>query len=296
MRALPDTLDEALRTGVTTLCRAWAVTRTDGVRLGFTDHDRALAFDGLVFEAASGFTASTVEQATGLAVDSHTVAGALRSAAIASVDIERGLYDGAEIVFWLVDWTDPASRLLLARGRIGEIRRGELAFEAEVVGLAELLNQPYGRAYIPACDLRLGEPRCGVDLSDPAYLGRGIVIEASGARLTASGLDAFEGGWFARGLLTWTEGANAGQAIHVRAHRTAGGTVTLELWEAPVMPVSAGDAFDVTAGCDKRLETCRAKFANSVSFRGFPHVPGDDWAATYPNIDEVHDGGSLFRR
>ena len=30
--------------GVTTTCLAWAVTRGDGVVLGFTDHDRNLSF------------------------------------------------------------------------------------------------------------------------------------------------------------------------------------------------------------------------------------------------------------
>ncbi|MEZ5853946.1 MAG: phage BR0599 family protein [Hyphomicrobiaceae bacterium] len=28
-------------------------------------------------------------------------------------------------------------------------------------------------------------------------------------------------------------------------------------------------------GCDKRLETCRTKFANAANHRGFPHMPGN---------------------
>jgi hypothetical protein len=39
----------------------------------------------------------------------------------------------------------------------------------------------------------------------------------------------------------------------------------------------AGDAFTVTAGCDKHFATCQAKFANAVNFRGFPHMPGNDF-------------------
>lgn len=34
MRALPEGLDEAR------LCHAWILTRADGTRLGFTDHDQ----------------------------------------------------------------------------------------------------------------------------------------------------------------------------------------------------------------------------------------------------------------
>ena len=37
--------------GITTLCRAWAIRRMDGVTFGFTDHDQDLAFDGITFKA-----------------------------------------------------------------------------------------------------------------------------------------------------------------------------------------------------------------------------------------------------
>jgi len=295
MRDIPSALQASLASGVTTLARAWAVTRSDGEVLGFTDHDKPLEFDGVTFEAASGFTATTVEQATGLSVDTHTVTGALQSAAISDIDVERGLYDGAEILFWLVDWSDPASRLLLARGYLGEVRRGDQAFEAEVVGLTERLNQPYGRAFVATCDRRLGDAACGIDLADPAYRGVGAVIEIrDDLQVAVSGLDGFESTWFARGRLVWTSGPNQPEPLHLRGHRRIGDAVVLEFWQVPAQPVTLGDAFEVTAGCDKAFATCRDKFANVLNFRGFPHIPGDDWAATYPNSGEIHDGGSLF--
>ena len=42
-------------------------------------------------------------------------------------------------------------------------------------------------------------------------------------------------------------------------------------------PLAAGQTFTITAGCDKHLDTCKAKFANTVNFRGFPHMPGNDF-------------------
>ncbi len=80
MRTLPQTLRDALATGCTTLCRCWTIVRTDGVVMGFTDHDRSLSFDGITFETSSGFNAAAIESATGLSVDTHTVTGALESA------------------------------------------------------------------------------------------------------------------------------------------------------------------------------------------------------------------------
>ena len=59
---------------------------------------------------------------------------------------------------------------------------------------------------------------------------------------------------------------------------------------APSLP---GDTFTVTAGCDKQFATCQAKFANAVNFRGFPHMPGNDFvtAVARPG-DPANDGSS----
>lgn len=297
MRAVPQSLSDTLQSGVTTLCRCWSVTRRDGVVLGFTDHDRPVAFDGLVFEADAAFNAEAVESATGLSADTHTVTGALSSAAITDADIERGFYDGAKVTLWLVDWKQVDSRLLLSRGLVGEIRRGKGAFEAEIVGLSEVLNQPFGRAFLHGCDRRLGDAKCGVDLTAPVYRGAAVVTAViDGQQFAVSGLENYAPGWFSGGRLVWDSGANAGVEGHVKTHAAPGGSATVELWLTPPMPVAAGDGFTVTAGCDKTAETCRDRFANLLNFRGFPHMPGDDWAAGYVGTGGEHDGGSLFGR
>ena len=292
MRVLPESMSAALASGATTFCRCWAVRRTDGTVLGFTDHDRSIQFDGTVFEAEAGLNATAAEAATGLSVDTHSVTGALQSDAISDEDLERGLYDSAEVTLWLVDWTNVPSRLLLGRGFIGEVRRQGAGFEAEVVGLSERLNQPHGRAYLHACDARLGDARCGLDLSAPHWRAGGeITAVLSPQRYRVAGVDGFPSGFFAQGAVTWTGGGNVGLSGHVKHH--SGDIV--ELWLAPPGPVAEGDALEVVAGCDKAAATCRAKFGNFHNFRGFPHMPGDDWAAGYPGEGGTHDGGSLFR-
>ena len=296
MRTLSPDMQAALAAEATTLCRCWELVRRDGVRMGFTDHDRDLEIEGVVFEAAAGLAAGARETSTGLSVDSHALAGALSSAAISERDVELGLYDGAEVTAWLVDWTSPDTRMILAAGTLGAVTRRGAAFEAEVMGRAEALNRPVGRAFVPHCHLRLGEPRCGVDLEDPAFTGSGVVVERLGASLfRVSGLDGFAPGLFDDGRLVWTVGANAGAVAHVRRHAALAGGVEIETWAAPALEVAPGDACEITAGCDKRLETCRDRFANLMNFRGFPHMPGDDWATGYPEDGGAHDGSSLYR-
>jgi len=86
-------------------------------------------------------------------------------------------------------------------------------------------------------------------------------------------------------------GANEGHAVEVKSHRNEDDVATISLWQTPPNPVSAEDNFVVTAGCDKRFETCRAKFANVLNFRGFPHLPGNDFVASYAVPGEPgHDG------
>lgn len=92
------------------------------------------------------------------------------------------------------------------------MREGE-AFVAEVEGPLAALDRVTGRSFGRACDARLGDGRCGVDL------------------------EAFPG-----------------------------------------------------AVCDKRFETCRDVFDNTLNFRGFPTIPGEDFLTVYPAAGERHDG------
>lgn len=295
MKALSPALQSHLDSGTTTLCWCWRLTRGDGLVQGFTDHDRPLTMDGVTYEAVTGFTASEVQSQLNLAVDNLTVAGALASASLNEADLAAGLYDDAQIEIWRVNWADTSQRVLMRKGHIGQVTRGRTGFQAEMRGLAHVLNQPVGRAYGYGCDADLGDARCGVNLSDPAYSGAGAVVAVIDARrFTVSGLSSFADGWFANGKLTWQSGANAGHAMEIKRHGVSGSTVTLELWQAMSEPVAVGDAFAITAGCDKQFSTCKARFAKAANFRGFPYMPGNDAVTAYPNATQPMDGGSRY--
>jgi uncharacterized phage protein (TIGR02218 family) len=144
------------------------------------------------------------------------------------------------------------------------------------------------------CDAALGDARCGVDLEDPAFKGTGTVIDLLRDRaFTASGLGDFEAGWFTFGTIEWTSGSNAGRRAEVLGHVITDGIAVLTLLEAPVRAIAEDDAFIIRAGCDKLIETCGAKFANTANFRGFPHIPGQDTILRYATKDGGHDGGVL---
>jgi len=294
MRALPPDLAAHLSGDASTTCHCWRLERTDGVALGFTDHDRDLVFDGVTFEAASGLSASEATAETGMVTGGMEVAGALSSDRLSEADLAAGAFDHARIETYLVNWSAPAERLLLRVGHVGEVLREDGAFRVEIRGLAAALDEPRGRVFRAACDADLGDARCGVDLDDPAYRGDGTVVAAlDGRRFTVSGLDGFAAGWFERGVVRWTSGANAGRPAVVKAQRAGAEGLTIELWSPMTAPIATGDGFTVTAGCDKRFATCREKFANGLNFRGFPHMPGNDFALGYARSGSRNDGGRL---
>ncbi len=296
MKALPSGLAAHIAGEVTSLCQCWRVALLDGSVLGFTDHDKPLSFDGVTYEPATGFAAAEVGSALGMSVDTQDVAGALSSDRIREDDLAAGLWDGAEVVTYMVDWSDIANRILLHRASIGEVTRGETAFRAELRGLAHGLAAEQGRAFQRQCDAVVGDSRCGVSLVG-SFAGTGSVTGLQGTRtVTVSGLASYDRGWFIGGVLTWSSGANAGRTVEVRRHDRSGSIATIELWQPMSKPIEVGNTFTVSAGCDKTVTTCKSKFSNVVNFRGFPHIPGNDFSLNVARRnDSENDGGSMFR-
>jgi uncharacterized phage protein (TIGR02218 family) len=136
-----------------------------------------------------------------------------------------------------------------------------------------------------------------MDLAQSTYRGVGTVTALSSAStLAVSGLDSFADGWFTAGRLVFSGGANAGTAFEVKLHRAELSGVTLSLWQAAPEPIVPGDAFTVTAGCDKLFATCRDRFANATNFRGFPHIPGNDFVIGYPSPGKPGNDGRRFEK
>jgi uncharacterized phage protein (TIGR02218 family) len=164
MKTFSPALAEHLAGGATTLCNCWRITRADGVALGFTDHDRTIPFDGLDYEPATGLDASEAVAHAGLQVGGLEVTGALSSERISETDLKAGLCDNARVETWLVNWSDPGERHLMRVGSIGEVKRDQNTFVAEIRSLSHALDQASGRLFRATCDADLGDARCGIDL------------------------------------------------------------------------------------------------------------------------------------
>lgn len=211
MRLIDDTFRARLGDSVLTTCLCWKLVRTDGYTVCLTDHDHPVSWQGDDYEPGGALEAGRFETASGLKPGRAAGMGALSAAAITDGDLEAGLWTGARVQVYRVDWDADDHGVLVWTGYLSEITRRETGFEAELISLKADLERRVGRTYSRRCDARLGDARCGV--------------------------------------------SGVGEKT-----------------------------------CDKRFETCRDVFANTLNFRGFPHLPGPDALLAGPAASG-NDGG-----
>ena len=253
---------------------------------GFTDHDEDVALGDVICRAGSGLSGSEATQKLGFSVDGSEISGALADDTLNEADLAAGRYDAASVEVWLVG-LERACAARAAGARARSARSGARARPSprNCAGMSERLSQDSGRLYTATCAADLGDARC-TRRSRPirrfAAAARSAPLEATSS-FTASGLGLPSPMAGSRaGKLTFTSGANAGLRVEVKRHRKDAAPSRFELWQAMPEPIAAGDTFIVTAGCDKRFATCRDRFANVLNFRGFPHIPGNDFVISYP--------------
>ena len=266
------------------------LTRKDGTVFGFTDHDEAITYAGLTYEKSSVFDASAVATRGDMNVDNLEAAGILNSAGITDTDIEHGKWDGAKIEVRRCNYKDLTHVPEIIRvGDVGQIKRGQGRYTAEMRGLMQYLQNSVIKVVTPACNADLGDARCGINIETYRLSGTVLsVVSNSKFEVMHSRGD----GYFNFGIISFTTGQNAGLSMEVKSYLDTG---VLETFLPMPYTVTATDAFTIVPGCNKihakkagppnmitGLPTvvwygdCKDKFANVLRFRGFPAVPGPD--------------------
>ncbi len=263
---------------VTTLATCWKVIRSDAAVYGFTDHDTDLIVSGVTYVAATGYTRSAIHAIANLAVDNLDIESALDSEMLTAADLRAGVWDGAEIQIFLVNWADlTQGRIMLKRGRIGEVELKSPLFRAELRGLSQALSQQIVELYTPDCRAELGDSRCGVNLAALTVTGAVTVSAGRYGFTDSTRLEAAD--FWVGGLVTWLTGANASRSMEVKTFSVGAVGLFLPMPNA----IAVGDTYSLRPGCDKSLATCKARYSNVVNFRGEPHVPGSDQVLSYPD-------------
>lgn len=267
-----DWLDRNL----TTYAYGWRLDRSDGVSLGFTSHDCDICMQGSRYRASPGLVPSSIALTDSLDADSVDIQGVLNAAAISEKDVIEGRWDGAQLHLSLLNWKYPDEEILqLISGEFGQISRSGDAFQVEILGPTTYLDEAVVPTTSPTCRARFGDRQCKLSLH--MFQRELSVSSGDGNAMDFSGL-AGSAEDYAFGELRWLDGQNSGLSSAI----LKGQDNSIWLADAPSNPVHAGDRALLTAGCDKNFATCRNRFANSLNFRGEPHLPGNDLLTRYP--------------
>lgn len=279
MKALPPALATHIAQELTTLAYLLRITRSDGTTYAYTTHDTELTLGGTTYRADAGFQASQLESQQGLAPDNLETLGLLSDDGITAADIAAGRFDNASVWLSVCNWQSPGDgTILLRRGQLGAITRQGSSYRFELKGLLDRLQQTVGETCTRQCRYHLGEPRCGIDLTSAVWRKTGKLTTTPSALTLVDSTRTEAKDFFTNGTLTMTSGVNAGLLRAIKSYSGGG----FGLWEAFPQPCAIGDSYAATAGCDKLFTTCQIKFANTLNFGGFPHLPGADALLTTP--------------
>jgi uncharacterized phage protein (TIGR02218 family) len=263
---------------VTTIAYCWVITRSDAEIFRFTDHDEDITVLGHDYMASAAMGSTDLKQNRSLAVDNMEAIAFLDSELITDADLRAGLFDGATVDLFLVNWSDPSMGILeiLTGWSFGQVEIRDSACTVEIRGLGQKLSRNICELYSETCRAQFGDAQCGFDLS------------SSGMTQTGASAGSEAGNWHQRfyfwpgldvsddklvgGVLTWSPGtANAGLSMEIKSTNESPGEITLLL---PMPnPIGYADEFTVVRACDKKIETCITVFDNALNFRGEPWVP-----------------------
>jgi uncharacterized phage protein (TIGR02218 family) len=258
----------------------WAITLNGGavIRWHGAGVSAPLSFAGETYLPGPGIDRGKISTKLGVEVAtldinvSASPADLINAAPLIPFVQGRG-FDGATVVLYrgfLKSWAFPyaiVGATIDFSGRVTELKDISRAkFSITVSAWTVLLNVNMGPDVFQAgCLNQHYDADCGLTPVDVS----GAV--ASGASTTAFSTSLTEAdGFFAKGTLTFTSGANAGLSRAVQSFTSAGGLVTVA-FPLP-FPPGPGDAFNAVRGCLLTMADCTAQ-SNLVRFRGQPFIP-----------------------
>ena len=151
--------------GATTLCHCWKLQSRDSSQtLYATDHDHKVIFQGETWLPGLALEASGFRKTLSLSPEPLDIRGALIAEGLNEEDLRAGIWDGALVVVYRVDWTAPEHGIWLWSGRLTEIEASGDGFRVGLASLKSDLERTSGRVFGRRCDAEFGDHRCGVDV------------------------------------------------------------------------------------------------------------------------------------
>lgn len=238
-----------------------------------TQHPSDLTMsNGKIYRATAGY------QFTGYSAGSTTtpaaidIEGILELCGIGTAQIESGQFDSARCYYFATNWPDPIEDYEeIVATILGRTHTLDKKYKIEEMSLADALNQAVGHTFIQTCQKHFGGQEfagCKVDKS--LYTFSGVITAVTDQRNFKASALSQAAGYFNEGTILFTSGKNSIlKPLEIKGFLTGG---SIETYDAFFYPPQIGDTFTIVAGCQKRLQDCKA-YNNVINFGGFSYVP-----------------------
>lgn len=259
---------------------------TNGTVLRYTSADFNVKYNGNTYSCKNAcISRSSMKWQTGLSVDDVTIEfnpgedDLLGDITLVQA-FRNGSFDGAKIQIDLAFYTDgwenePQVLEKLFAGTLDVEEIGGSYVKCSAKSYTELLNSEFPtHVYQAGCCYALYGAGCGVDRAK--FTQAGYVLQNSTKKVINCNFSKVAG-YYQNGVVTFLTGKNANVKRSVKIHEKTYLQLSTPLQYMPMV----GDKFEVTAGCNKTIETCQNKFNNKANFSGTPYVPQAETTAKF---------------
>lgn len=273
--------------GTTSLAVFLRIVARDSSEIAVWNGTRNKIVDGITYFAYP-LSPSRLQATNGLKPDNLEVVG-IYSGLFNAATLRAKKWLGARVEYRVMNYRDFTMGYAERRvGFIGDVEIGKYSAKPELKSLSSRLAQPHGRTFQADCDVvELGDARCQFNLNGntaDGYRAKTTAVIAAPIlnrqqfsitftqtiKPADAGIVIAPNALFERGRIRFLSGANAG--VSGQIINNAGNALTLYL---PVFyNVQAGDQIELTVGCNRKISTCRDRFANAVNNQSFYSLPG----------------------
>ena len=283
------------------IARIWEIRRTDGETVRFTDVGENVEFLGFTFYAAldpadeTGIAPEPTarQRKDAVSTGDMQLSGALSVDGITEADLRAGKYFDAVVLERIIDRRFPWGGIYDTQESIvADVSYDSITHTLQCESLTSKFRSTFGEVYSYECPHELGDQRpgrCLFDLTTTNMQVSGTISDPENRRtleVAATYAAVHLDGWFARGVIEFTDNAElTGKVFTIANNEDAGGGF-MRLTLAHTLPASAviGNAVTLTVGCDKTAGTCKAKFDNIDNFGADPFLPGTDRVLKTPSL------------
>jgi uncharacterized phage protein (TIGR02218 family) len=287
MIELPSNLKYIKKRNTLSLTKCWIIIRQDGKQFSFSEHDKSITVDGILFQPSNSAMVSAAEQSVGLEGGNAEIQGFIASEQISHTDLLAGLFNNAQVIQYVVDWKYPfAGYISKTQFVIVQMVYNNHFWRADIEGYSNILSNPVGRTCNRLCPYIFGDDNCGVDTTlytSPTVTVTDVSSTGYNTRQTFQIDTTLTNNQYNLGTLVFTTGDNALYRYDISSNEQ--NVITLYLQCG--FDIKVGDTAFLVQGCNRSHVTCKT-YNNITRFGGFPYVIGRDKMISRPDNKDAN--------